>query len=63
MSIYGVIGYHVTLSEGNFDLFVTKLFILYKGDRSPVTTTAEPPPLNRDAKNPACTCSFDDRAE
>ena len=41
-----VIGYHVTLSEGhmianqgnacapscgNFDLFVTKLFILYKG--------------------------------
>ena len=43
MSLYGVIGYHVTLSEGhiygntcapscgNFDLFVTKLFILYKG--------------------------------
>ena len=36
--IYGVIGYHVTLSGntcapscGNFDLFVTKLFILYKG--------------------------------
>ena len=47
--IYGVINYHVTLSEGhmianhprkgntcapscgNFDLFVTKLFILYKG--------------------------------
>ena len=47
--IYGLIGYHVTLSEGpmianqpiygntcapscgNFDLFVTKLFILYKG--------------------------------
>ena len=46
MSLYGVIGYHVTLWEGhmianhphicapscgNFDLFVTKLFILYKG--------------------------------
>ena len=47
MSLYGVIGYHVTLSEGhmianhpyketllscaNFDLIVTKLFILYKG--------------------------------
>ena len=64
MSLYGVIGYHVTLSEGhmianhpiygsdrlscdplnhpikgntcapscdNFDLFVTNLFILYKG--------------------------------
>ena len=49
MSLYGVIGYHVTLREGhfianhpiygntrapssgNFDLFVTKLFILYKG--------------------------------
>ena len=49
MSLNGVIGYHVTLSEGhmianhpilgntcapsygNFDLFVTKLFILYKG--------------------------------
>ena len=47
--IYGVIGYHVTLSEGhmianhpiygntcaptcgNFDSFVTKLFIVYKG--------------------------------
>ena len=32
--IYGVIGYHVTLNQspcGNFDLFVTKLFILYKG--------------------------------
>ena len=41
--IYGVIGYHVTLSEGHmisntcapscgyFDLFVTNLFILYKG--------------------------------
>ena len=60
MSLYGVIGYHVTLSEGhmianhpiyggdwlscdpiygntcatscgNFDLFVTNLYILYKG--------------------------------
>ena len=49
MSLYGVAGYHVTLSEshmianhpiwgntcapscGNFDLFVTILFILYKG--------------------------------
>ena len=49
MSLYGVIGYHVTLSEGhmianhpiwentcapscvNFDLFVTNLFIIYKG--------------------------------
>ena len=49
MSLYGEIGYHVTLSEGhmianhpiygntcapyfgNFALFVTKLFILYKG--------------------------------
>ena len=49
MSLYGVIGYHVTfweghmianhpiygntcaLSCGNFDLFVTKIFILYKG--------------------------------
>ena len=49
MSLYGVIGYHVPLSEGhmianhpiygntcssscgNFDLFVTNLFILYKG--------------------------------
>ena len=45
MSLYGVIGYYVTLSEanhpiygntcspscGNFDLFVTNLFILYKG--------------------------------
>ena len=60
MSLYGVIGYHVTLSEGHmianhpiygvigchvtlsedsqsphirkhFDLFFTKLFILYKG--------------------------------
>ena len=49
MSLYGVIDYHVTLSEGhmianhpiygntcapsrgNFDLFVTNLFILYKG--------------------------------
>ena len=30
--IYGVIGYHVTFpSCGNFDSFVTKLFILYKG--------------------------------
>ena len=55
MSIYGVIGYHVTLSEGhmianhhilrntcapscgNFDLFVTNLFILYiRGDMSPL---------------------------
>ena len=37
MSLYGVIGYHVTLSEGHMiscgklDLFVTKLFIPYKG--------------------------------
>ena len=49
MSLYGVIGYHVTISEGhmianhsiygntcaptcgNFYLFVTNLFILYKG--------------------------------
>ena len=46
MSLYdGAIGYHVTLSKGhmianhptcapscgNFDLFVTNLFILYKG--------------------------------
>ena len=49
MSIYGVISYHMTLSEGhmianhpiyrntcapscgNFDLFVTNLFILYEG--------------------------------
>ena len=47
MSLYGVIGYHVTLSEGhiianhpiydtapscgNFDLFVTNLFMLCKG--------------------------------
>ena len=39
MSLYGVIGYHVhpykektcAPSCGNFDLFVTNLFILYKG--------------------------------
>ena len=49
MTLYGMIGYHVTLAEGhmianhpiwgntcapscgNFDLFVTNLFILYKG--------------------------------
>ena len=43
MSLYGVIGYHVTPANhpiqgntcvpscGNFDLFVTNVFILYKG--------------------------------
>ena len=54
MSLYGVIGYHVTLSEGhmianhsiywntcapscgNFDLFVTNIFILYRSDMSPL---------------------------
>ena len=30
MSLYGVIGYRVTTC-GNFDLFITNLFILYKG--------------------------------
>ena len=33
MSLDEVIGYHVTCAPscGNFDLFVTNLFILYKG--------------------------------
>ena len=50
MSLYGVIGYHVTLSEGhmianhpicapscgNFDLFVTIFSYYIRGDMSPL---------------------------